>query len=186
MKRPLPSLEDSVRILRTTHTKRAPRVGPSVQKQVQPLLKSLTARFEALEDGSSKLKARWPEIVGDTLAKLCEPVRVIKTRSTAANPKGGVLEIRVAGAYAALIQHQSAVLLDRINLYLGGRSIERLRLIQGPLTTPAKAPPPARPQPLSAAEELKLQQSLGDVPDEKLKKTLLLLGRAVMKRQKMK
>ena len=175
-----------MRILRTIHTKRAPRAGPSVQKQVQPLLKSLTARFEGLEDGSSKLKARWPEIVGETLSKLCEPVRVIKTRSTAANPKGGVLEIRVAGAYAALIQHQSATLLDRINLYLGGKSIERLRLIQGPLTTPSKAPPPPRPQPLSAAEELHLQQSLCDVPDDKLRKTLLMLGRAVVKRQKMK
>ncbi len=88
------------------------------------------------------------------------------------------------GSYAALIQHQSPVLIDRINLYLGGKQIERLRLIQGPLTTPAKTPPPPRPQPLTAQDELQLQQSLADVQDEKLKKTLLLLGRAVMKRQK--
>ena len=166
----MPSLEDSVRILRTIHTKRAPRIGPSVQKQVQPLLKSLAARFDGLDDGSSRLKARWPEIVGESLSKLCEPVRIIKTRSTAASPKGGVLEIRVAGAYAALIQHQSTTLLDRINLYLGARSIDRLRLIQAPLTTPAKTPPAPRPQPLNASEELQLQQSLSDVPDEKLRK----------------
>jgi hypothetical protein len=184
MKRQLPSLEESVRILQTTRTKRAPKAPPPVNKQVQPLLKSLQARFEGLEDDAHRLKGRWAEIVGESLAKLCEPVRVIKVRSTAAAPRGGTLEIRVMGAYAPLIQHQSTVLIDRINLYLGGKQIERLRLIQGPLTRPAKTLAPLRPQPLNAAEELQLQQSIGDVTDEKLKKTLLKLGRAIMLRQK--
>lgn len=155
-----------------------------MQKQVQPLLKHLAERFEHMDDGAGKLKARWPEIVGESLGKLCEPVRIIKVRSTAANPRGGVLEIRVAGAYAALIQHQSAVLLDRINLYLGGRQIERLKLVQGPLTVAPRMPPPRRPQPLSAAEEMGLRQSLADVEDEQLRKTLLSLGREVLKKEK--
>jgi hypothetical protein len=184
MKRTLPSLEESLRILRTTHTKRAPRAVPSVQKQVQPLLKSFAARFEANDDGSGKLKNRWPEIVGESLAKVCEPVRIIKGRQTAANPRGGVLEIRVAGAYAPLIQHQSATLVDRVNLYLGGKPIERLRLIQGLLTRPQKTPPPPRPQPLSAADEVQLLGLLDDVADAKLKASLLRLGRAVTQRQK--
>jgi hypothetical protein len=184
MKRSLPSLEESVRILRTTHTKRAPRAGPTVQKQMTPLLKGLEARFAAADDGSGKLKNRWPEIAGESMAKLCEPVRIIKGRQTAANPKGGVLEIRVAGAYAPLVQHQSATLIDRVNLYLGGKPIERLRLIQGPLTQPQKAAPPRRPQPLSATEEVRLQDMVGDVGDAKLKATLLRLGRAVVQRQK--
>jgi len=184
MKRSLPSLEDSVRILRSVHTRRAPRAAPPVKKQVQPLLKGLSERFEHIDDGAGKLKARWAEIAGPSLAKVCEPTRIIKPRSTAANPKAGTLEIRVTGAYAALVQHKSAVLLDRVNLFLGGRQVERLRLVQGPLTTPAKAPPPRRPAPLSAAEELGLQQSLADVGDEKLRKTLLSLGRAVMRKEK--
>lgn len=180
MKRPLPSLEESVRILRTTHTKRAPRAGPTIQKQVQPLLKSLQAKFEAHDDGAGKLKTRWPEIVGDSLSKLCEPVRIIKGKGNA----GGALEIRVGGAYAALIQHQSATLLDRINLFLGAGTIARLRLIQGPLTTPARTPPQPRPQPLTASDELRLQQSVADIADTKLKNALLRLGRAVIKREK--
>ncbi len=184
MKRQLPSLEDAVRILRTTHTKRAPKAPPSVSKQVQPLLKSLQTRFEGLDDGAQRLRGRWTEIVGESLAKLCEPVRIIKVRSTAASPRGGTLEIRVMGAYAPLIQHQSAVLIDRINLYMGGKQIERLRIIQGPLSRPAKTAAPLRPQPLNATEELQLQQSIGDVEDEKLKKSLLKLGRAIMLRQK--
>ncbi len=160
-----------------------------MKKQVQPLLQSLQARFDAVDDGYGKLKNRWPEIVGESLSKVCEPVRIIKGRPpsnklAAANPKGGTLEIRVAGAYAPLIQHQSATLIDRVNLFLGGRPIERLRLIQGLLSQPQKAPPPPRPQPLSAAEEVRLQGLLSDVGDAKLRATLLRLGRAVVQRQK--
>jgi len=179
MKRSLPSLEESVRILRTTHTKRAPRAGPPVQKQVQPLLKSLQARFEANDDGAGKLKSRWNEVVGEQLSKLCEPVRIIKGKG-----RPGTLEIRVAGAYAPLIQHQSQVVIDRINLYLGTGTIDRLRLIQGPLSVQPKATQPARPKPLNAAEELRLRESVSDVTDEKLRDALLKLGRGVLQKSK--
>ncbi|MFT4075213.1 MAG: DciA family protein [Asticcacaulis sp.] len=181
MKRQLPSLEESLHILRTTRTKRMPKAPPPITRQVQPLVKSLQARFEQMDDGSGKLKNRWPEIVGESLAKLCEPVRIIKGRTHGA----GALEIRVMGAYAPLVQHQSATLIDRINLFLGARTIDRLRLIQGPLTQTAKKPPaPPKPKPLSAQEELALQQSLSDVADEKLKKSLLQLGRSILKHEK--
>ena len=171
----MPSLEESLRILRTTHTKRAPRAGPSVKKQVQPLLKSLQEKFEAHDDGAARLKSRWTEIVGLSLGRLCEPVRIIKGRKDG----GGTLEIRVGGAYAPLLQHQASSVLDRINLYLGRGAVTRLRLVQAPLTTPPRTPPPPRPQPLSAAEELLLQQSVADVGDARLRNALLRLGRAV-------
>ena len=179
MKRSLPTLEESVRILRTTHTKRAPRAGPPVQKQVQPLLKSLQQKFEANDDGSGKLKARWNEVVGEQLSRLCEPVRIIKGKG-----RPGTLEIRVAGAYAPLIQHQSQVVIDRINLYLGTGTIDRLRLIQGPLSVQAKTTQPSRPKPLNAAEELRLRESVSDVTDEKLRETLLKLGRSILQKSK--
>jgi hypothetical protein len=179
MKRSLPSLEESVRILRTTHTKRAPRAGPPVQKQVQPLLKSLQERFEANDDGSGRLKGRWNEVVGEQLSKLCEPVRIIKGKG-----RPGTLEIRVAGAYAPLIQHQSQIVIDRINLFLGIGTVDRLRLIQGPLSVRPQAPRPPRPRPLDAAEELRLREEVGDVADERLREALLKLGRGVLQRSK--
>ena len=181
----MPSIEESVRILRTNRTKRAPRVGPTVSKQVNPLLKSLEAKFAALDDGSSKLRDRWREIAGESLARICEPVKIIKTRSTAANPRAGTLEVRVTGAFAPLVQHQSAVLIDRVNLYMGGKAIERIRLVQGPLSTPQKAPPPPRPRPLDAREELELQQMVADVTDDRIRADLLRLGRSILQRRKM-
>jgi hypothetical protein len=181
MKRPLPSLEESLHILRTTRTRRMPKAPPPITRQVQPLLKSLQARFEQMDDGSGKLKSRWTEIVGESLARLCEPIRIIKGRAHGS----GALEIRVMGAYAPLVQHQSATLIDRINLFLGAKTIDRLRIIQGPLTqTSNKKPVSPKPKPLSAQEDLALQQSLSDVGNETLKKSLLQLGRSILKHEK--
>ncbi len=182
MKRQLPSLEDSIRILRTTHTRRAPKPPPPVSKQVNPLVKRLEAKFKGKEDPTGRLRNRWAEIVGERLAKLCEPVKLVRGRADAP----AALEIRVMGAYATLLQHQSQVIIDRASLYLGNASINRLRITQGPLSTPQTKTAPIRPKPLTAQEELALQDQLADVTDDKLRKTLLKLGRSVMMRDKSK
>lgn len=169
-----------MRILRTNHTKRAKRAPPAVKKQVQPLLKSLEAKFAGVDDGATRLMARWPDIVGESLSRLCEPVRIIRGKPGS----GGALEIRVAGAYATLIQHQTPAILGRVNLHLGGEAITRLRIVQGPLSTPPRPAPPPRPLPLSAAEDLRLQQAVADVGDAKLRNALLRLGRSVTQRDR--
>lgn len=182
MKRSLPTVEEAVRILRTTHTRRAPKAPPTVKKQVQPLLKSLEAKFAAHDDGATKLRARWPEIAGEQLARISEPVKIIKVKSTAANPKAGTLEIRVSGSFAPLIQHQAPTLIDRVNLYLGGRLIDRVRIVQGPLTETRRPAPIPRPRPLNASEEVRLRDMVADVADDKLRNDLLKLGRAILMR----
>ncbi|MEM9965170.1 MAG: DciA family protein [Asticcacaulis sp.] len=132
MKRDLPSLEEAVHILRSTRTRRAPKPPPPVNRQIAPLLKSLNERFEAYDTGAGRLKSRWPEIVGETVARLSEPAKVIKGKT-------GTLELKVEGAYAAAIQHQSQPIIDRVNLFLGAGTISRLRIVQGPVTK-AKTP----------------------------------------------
>jgi hypothetical protein len=182
MKRSLPTVEEAVRILRTTHTRRAPKAPPPVKKQVQPLLKSLEEKFAAADDGSTKLRARWPEIAGEQMARISEPVRIIKMRSTAAAPKAGTLEVRVSGSFAPLVQHQAPTLIDRVNLYLGGRLVDRLRIVQGPLTETRRPAPKPRPRPLNASEEVRLRDMVSDVADDRLRNDLLKLGRAIMMR----
>ncbi len=111
-------------------------------------------------------------------------MRIIKGRGGPGTSQGGTLEIRTGGTYAPLIQHQSATLIERINLFLGAGSIARLRIIQGPLTLQPRTPPPPRPKPLTATEELELQQSLTGVDNDKIKNALLKLGRAVIQKSR--
>jgi len=92
----------------------------------------------------------------------------------------------VAGAAAAIIQHQAHDILARVNLFLGADAVQKLRIVQGPLRPAADkaAPPPRRrAAPLDAAQEARLAEALADAPEGKLKEALAKLGRGVLRRQ---
>jgi hypothetical protein len=148
------------------------------------VIKALDERFG---QGAGGLKARWREIVGETLARRSEPAKLVKGRGGV----GAVLEIRVEGAMATLVQHQSADILSRVNLYLGEGAVARLRIVQGPVAAraadaPAQAKAQARrvrARPLDAAAEAELAQSVQGAKDARLRTGLERLGRAVLGRE---
>ncbi len=180
MPRRLPSLKDAQEILAKKRTRPVRRPPPVAGKSLTPLLKTLDERFGKGADG---LKARWREIAGEMMAARTEPVKLIKGR--AGQP--GVLEIRVDGPAAALIQHQAPDILERVRLVLGEDTVGRLRIVQGPVRhkAPALAKGVAavrgrrRSGPLDAAEEARLQAELAGAPEGPLKQALLRLGREV-------
>jgi len=178
MRRPLPTAEEALAILRAKRTRPKRRPPPPAGKSLAPLLKTLEDRFGK---GPAALQARWREIVGDTLARRTEPVRIIKGR----NGEGGALELRVDGPVASLIQHQAPQITARLDMLLGKGVVTRLRIVQGPVK--AAAPPvaqrPRRKPPLDAAQERQLADSLADQPDGGLKEALLKLGRGVLREQ---
>jgi hypothetical protein len=178
MSRPLPSVAAALDILKHKRTRRAPRPAPSVSRPITPILSHLEKKFAGQDLGIHGLSLRWSEIVGATLGRICEPVKIVRAKSSQ------ILEIRVSGAYAALLQHQTGVLLDRIHLYLGRKEIEKLRFVQGPLSQKQNDPVNPRHRPLSATEEMALKQSVEHILDEKLQKTLLNLGRCVLQKEK--
>ena len=182
MPRSLPSLYAAQDILARKRTRPLRRPPPVAGKALTPLLKSLDERFGKGADG---LKARWREIAGDMMAARTEPVKLIKGRGG----QPGVLEIRVDGPAAALIQHQAGDILERVRLVLGEEAVGRLRIVQGPVRH--KAPSAAkgvtaarsrrRSGPLDAAEEARLQAELAKAPEGPLKQALLRLGREVVR-----
>ena len=184
MPRRLPSLADAQDILAKKRTRPVRRPPPPAGRALTGLIKSLDERFGKGADG---LKARWREIAGDHLAARTEPVKLVKGR--AGQP--GVLEIRVDGPAAALIQHQAADILERVRLVLGADAVGRLRIVQGPVRhkAPAAAKGVAaarsrrRAGPLDAAEEARLQSELANAPDGPLKQALIRLGREVARSQ---
>jgi len=180
MPRPLPSTQEALAILAARKPRPPPRPPRHAGRGLAELIKSLEGRFG---HGPDALRARWREIVGESLAARSEPVKLVKSRSG-----GSTLELRVAGALAALVQHQAPLILDRLNLYLGPGAVARLRIVQGPLTTPAATSRP-RPSsrrargPLDAAAERSLAEGLADLRDGPLKQALARLGREVLRRE---
>jgi hypothetical protein len=179
MARPLPSAQEALLILAARRTKPAGRPPPPAARALAKTLKALDAKYGKGVDG---LKARWTEIVGANLARRTEPTKLV-------TPRGGVgssLEIRVDGPSATLIQHQAVDILGRVNLFLGGDAVARLRIVQGPLRglPPRVASPLSRRRakgPLDAGAEQGLADSLADFPEGPLKSALARLGREVLR-----
>ena len=178
MARRLPSPEEAMRILREKRTRPPRRPPPPMGRSLRPLIKQLDERFGS---GPGALQARWREIAGERLASFTEPVKLTK-------PRGGgaaALELRVQGPAAALVQHQAPEILARVNLFLGPGSVDRLRIVQGPVKAAPAGPTPAqaakarrKAAPLDAGAEARLLAEMADAPP-KLKEALLRLGRAV-------
>lgn len=100
-----------------------PSAGKAAGKALRPLMK-------AFGPSASELEKRWPEIVGEHLAKWSAPERF----------QSGALVVRARGPAAALIEAQSAVILQRVAQY-AGKAPKRLRIVQGGLS-PADKPRP--------------------------------------------
>lgn len=187
MKRPLPTADEALRILAAKRSRPPRRSAPPAGKALAGLIRTLDARFG---QGPGALQARWKDIVGETLAARTEPVKLSKPRVAAgmANP-GAVLELRVDGAAAALIQHQSTDIIARVNLFLGPGAVGKLRIVQGPVKARINAPAKAsnavkarrRLTPLDAATEADLQTGLAKADDGPLKSALTRLGREVLR-----
>ncbi|WP_374515538.1 DUF721 domain-containing protein, partial [Brevundimonas sp.] len=145
-------------------------------RALQGLIRELDAK---LGRGAGALEPRWREIVGERLARVTRPQKLTRGR----DGRGGTLELRVAGPAALLVQHQSEEILQRVNLFLGPGSVEKLRIAQGPVKPLADAPAPPRRKavqpPLPAAVEAELKTSVETAPDL-LKGPLERLGRAVL------
>ena len=166
MRRPLPTESEARQILAQRRTRPAPRPPPPAGRSLAPLIKKLDAQFGR---GASALEPRWVEIVGERLARVTRPQKLTKGRGNA----GGTLELRVAGPAALLVQHQSTDIIQRVNLFLGAGSVEKLRIAQGPVKPlPASGAKPA-------ATEAELNASVEAAPDS-LKAALGKLGRAVL------
>src|SRR5580658_6334763 len=125
MPRTLPTAAEAAEILSRKRTRPARRPPRPAGARLSRFVRSLDERFGK---GPDTLKARWREIVGETLARHTEPAKLSRPRTG-----GAVLELKVEGPAAALIQHQAPDILARVNLFLGAGAVERLRVVQGPV-----------------------------------------------------
>jgi hypothetical protein len=148
---------------------RGPRnLGHTVLKSLKPILKETAP-------ASTSLASRWPEIVGERLARLTTLIRISRGKT------GGVLHLRAASAAAPVIQHAREHILERVNLAAGTKMpIREIRIVQTAAPADVSAP---RPRSLSPAEREALIRSLALVQTQAVRSALEELGKAVMTRR---
>jgi len=153
--------------------------GKPAFRPAPPIVDSLRAVIptNVKADGPTvkALQTRWPEIVGPLLAAHTRPEK--RSRG----PDGDTLVLRVSPSAGPMVQMQTLALLDRINLFAGGRQFSRIALDSAPL--PRNAPRKAAiSRPLDACEEAALEARVEPIADQKLRHALLGLGRAMAAR----
>ena len=131
---------------------------------------------------SASVVTDWPRIVGEPLASNSLPERLTLPRDSERDARrsrlGGILHLRVAGAWATEVQHLEPVIIERINRYFGYRAVGRLRILQGPL--PLRPAPKSKPRRMPEAAELKaIDDQIAVVEDDDLRASLASLGRAI-------
>jgi hypothetical protein len=172
----------------TTETRERKAALRPRRKGAQPLQSLLEECLEpslrAKGFASSAIHLHWGEIVGAQLAPWSEPVSLRwAPRPPGADPAkakdGATLTIKIEGAFALDLQHQTPQIINRINGFFGWRCVEKLVLKQGPVRKIAPAARRSKPV-LSVEGSRALDQLLTDVENPELKAALARLGVGVM------
>ncbi len=132
--------------------------------------------------GEADVLMHWPEIVGADLADCCQPLRLQWRRRYSADAavEPATLIVRVEGASALMLQHMEAVVVDKVNTYLGWRCVGKIALRQGPLPPIGRRRP--RPQPPDARDLAEARRVVGTIEDARLAEALAGLGARVLRR----
>lgn len=107
----------------------------------------------------SAVVSRWPDIVGQRLAAASAPESI---RFPHGKKQDGVLTLTVRGAHAAMLQHVTPEIVERVNRFFGYAAVAEVRIRQGEVAAPAvsrrdsgRAPPSVRVVPVEMGEGLK-------------------------------
>ncbi|HSF94041.1 MAG TPA: DciA family protein [Thermohalobaculum sp.] len=155
---------------------------------------SVTARKRLSEAASGhgfaepEVLLRWAEVVGETFADLCAPVKVTYPRGQGL---GATLVVRAPGARAPEIEHLGPRIVERVNRFYGYRAVARIKVVQTPQPAPGLAegpspfegladPAPAPPEPAAVARAADLAR---DIQSDALRAALTRMGAHVLSRK---
>jgi hypothetical protein len=145
----------------------------SLAKHFRDLTRAAFARYGF---AYADVLSQWPAIIGEDLARLCEPERIKWPRSSGER-RGGTLILRAAPGRALDLQHESSRIVERINSFYGYAAIAAVKVVQGPLA----ARPAARARPVIDRNLVgRLEARLQDIADPDLKAALKKLGEGAL------
>ncbi|MCE4224636.1 DUF721 domain-containing protein [Methylobacterium sp. C25] len=137
--------------------------------------------FAAQGFASTDILAAWPEIVGERLARACQPVKLEWPRQKRADPtsraESGTLVVRVEGAFALELQHLLPVVIQRINAHYGWACVGRVVMKQGRVHSGLRRPAAGVIDPARRGE---VALAVSRIEEDGLRDALDRLGIAVL------
>ncbi|TIX50532.1 DUF721 domain-containing protein [Alteraurantiacibacter aquimixticola] len=182
----MPRDDDQRRKPSTAKRKSAPKAKPYERprggeaRPVADLVPQIgRAAFRRFGFVQASVVTRWPEIVGEAHAKVCQPESI---RFPPGEKSEGILQLVVLPAHAPLIQHVIPEIMERVNRFFGYKAVARVKMRQGAVKPDAAkvertAPPSLKPIPMELGE------SLRDIGDPELRTVLEKLARSLGSRE---
>lgn len=127
----------------------------------------------------SNVVTRWPEIVGETHARVCVPEAI---RFPPGEKAEGILQLVVLPAHAPLIQHVIPEIMNRVNRFFGYSAVARVKIRQGAVKPRNDTRKPAS-APYLKPIPMELGDSLRDIGDPELRTVLESLARSMGNKQ---
>jgi hypothetical protein len=135
---------------------------------------------------NTMLLAGWDEIAGPDLAEYSQPEKIAWQRH-ARHVEGedtfrpGTLTVACEGARALFLSHAQDELIKRVNGFFGFSAIDRIRIVQRPISRHGERRPTITRLPDNEAS--RLDGMLAGVDDPRLKAALRKLGTGVLSRR---
>ena len=153
--------------------------------RVKPLAELLDAcigpAFAAQGFASTDILAAWPEIVGERLARYCQPSKLEwprrRRREEEGRPDPGTLVVRVEGVFALELQHLAPIVIQRVNAHYGWACVAKIVLRQGRVDRIGRKVPPPAVDPVRRGE---VALAVRTIDDDALRDALDRLGTAVV------
>lgn len=122
----------------------------------------------------------WEEIVGERLAAITRPERIVwpRRRDQDAAYEPATLVVACSGMAAMRVQHETAQIIGRLNAFLGYGAIGRIRIVQKAVS-PSRREKRAEPQP-TPEEARRIDAVTGAIEDDGLRDSLRRLGASVL------
>lgn len=161
-----------------------PRKGA---KQISELANGLIDPVLARRAGiNTALLGSWSEIAGEDFADCTRPEKIAWARggsearggNEAGGFRPGVLTIACEGARALFLTHAQGELIQRINSFFGFAAVHQIRIVQKPVSNPARRS--RTPPPLKGEAARKLEGMMEGIEGDKLRQAIQRLGTAVM------
>ena len=128
---------------------------------------------------NTTLLGLWDDIVGPDFAEDTRPERITWPRRAGGDDRfvPGTLTVACSGARALFLAHSQDQLIQRLNTVFGFPAVDRVRIVQKPVSKTGGKPAPAE---LSEAERQRLDALVSAIEDPKLRAALSRLGAGIL------
>ena len=123
----------------------------------------------------------WEEIVGPRIATKSRPEKLQWPRRASDDDpfRPATLVIACEGIAALHLQHETGEVIARVNSFLGFNAVDRIRIVQKPVSANVRPARPA-PRPLTSSEKNGVQAKVSAIENDGLRAALERLGASVI------